>query len=293
MSTLIFDFFNLDFQISCFLLFSRVCSRVLTSQFKIFYGGGFMQRILSLTRKCVAEYKMIENGDVIAVGVSGGKDSVITLLALAELRRFYTEKFEIKAITIDPNPGKSDYSEIRELCERHKIEYSIVNSNIFEIIFEIRKEENPCALCAKMRRGMLHDEAIRLGCNKIALGHNFDDAVETFLMSQIFEGRISCFSPVTYLDKKKLWQIRPLLYADEYIIRRTVRKLGLPVVKSVCPADGNTKRQEIKEFVSKMNSSYPGYSTKIFNSMQRLPLAGWEILDKDPRKNAKKTKETD
>ena len=247
-----------------------------------------LQRILSLTRKCIAEYKMIKSGDVIGVGVSGGKDSVITLLALSELRRFYTEDFEIKAITIDSDPGKNDFSEIKKLCSEHNIEYSIVESNIFEIIFDIRKEENPCSLCAKMRRGMLHDEALRLGCNKIALGHNFNDALETFLMSQIYEGRISCFSPVTYLDRKGLWQIRPLLYADEYIIRRTVKKLGIPIVKNPCPANGNTKRQEIKEFVADMNSKYPGYSTKIFNSMQRLPLAGWEILDKNPRLSAKK-----
>ncbi len=252
-----------------------------------------MQRVLSLTRKCIAEYKMIENGDIIGVGVSGGKDSVLTLLALSELRRFYTKKFDIKAITIDSAPGKSDFSEIKELCMRHNIEYSIVDSNIFEIIFDIRKEENPCALCAKMRRGMLHDEALRLGCNKIALGHNFNDAVETFLMSQIYEGRISCFSPVTHLDRKGLWQIRPLLYVDEYLVRRTVKKLGLPVVKNPCPANGNTKRQEIKEFVANMNSRYPGYSTKIFNAMQRLPLNGWEILDKDPRKTARKARETD
>lgn len=252
-----------------------------------------MQRVLSLTRKCIAEYKMIKNGDVIGVGVSGGKDSVITLLALSELRRFYTEKFNIKAITVDSDPGKSDFSEIRELCARHDIEYSIVESNIFEIVFDIRKEENPCSLCAKMRRGMLHDEALRLGCNKIALGHNFNDAVETFLMSQIFEGRISCFSPVTHLDRKGLWQIRPLLYADEYLIRRTVRKLNLPIVKNPCPANGNTKRQEIKDFVAKMNSQYPGYSTKIFNAMQRLPLNGWEVLDKNPRLTAKIEKETE
>ncbi len=249
-----------------------------------------MQRILSLVRKCIAEYKMIENGDIIGVGVSGGKDSLITLLALSELRRFYPKNFEIKAITIDSDPAKSDFSEIRELCARHKIEYSVLESNIFEIIFDIRKEENPCSLCAKMRRGMLHDEAIRLGCNKIALGHNFDDAVETFLMSQIFEGRISCFSPVTHLDRKGLWQIRPLLYADEKLIRSVTRRLQLPIVKNSCPANGNTKRQEIKEFVYKMNKKYPRYSTKIFNAMQRLPLSGWEKLDSDPRKTAKEDK---
>ena len=243
-----------------------------------------MQRMLSLVRKCIAEYKMIENGDVIAVGVSGGKDSVMLLVALAELRRFYPKSFEIKAITVDSDPGKTDFSPIGEICKKYNIEYSIVESNIFDIIFNIRKEENPCALCAKMRRGVLHDELLRLGCNKIALGHNFNDAVETFLMSQIYEGRISCFSPVTHLDRKGIWQIRPLLYADERTIRGTVRRLNLPVVKNSCPAAGNTKRQEIKEFVFTMNSKYPGYSVKIFNSMQRLPLKGWEILERDPRR---------
>ena len=252
-----------------------------------------MQRVLSLVRKCVAEYKMIENGDVIAVGVSGGKDSTLTLLALSELSKFYPEKFTVKAITIDSDPGKTDFSEIAELCNRHKIEFSLVKSNIFEVVFDIRNEENPCSLCAKMRRGMLHDEALRLGCNKVALGHNFDDAVETFLMSQIYEGRISCFSPVTYMDRKKLWQIRPLLYVDERMIKGIVKRLGLPVVKNTCPANGNTKRQEMKEFIDKMNRIYPGYSTKIFNSMQRLPLIGWKKLDENPRKTAKEEKQTD
>lgn len=249
-----------------------------------------MQRVLSLVRKCVAEYKMIENGDIIGVGVSGGKDSLIVLLALNELRRFYPRDYQIKAITIDSDPGKSDYSPIRKLCEDNGIEYSVVPSNIFEIIFDIRKETNPCSLCAKMRRGMLHDEALRLGCNKIALGHNFNDAVETFLMSQIFEGRISCFSPVTHMDRKGLYQIRPLLYADERLIRGVTKRLELPVVKNPCPANGNTKREEIKNFVAEMNKKYPGYSTKIFNSMQRLPLPGWEKLDSDPRRTAREAK---
>ena len=246
-----------------------------------------MQRILSLTRKCVAEYKMIENGDVIGVGVSGGKDSMLTLLALSELGKFYTKSFDLKAITVDSDPGNSNFDEIRNFCREHEIEYSIVPSNIFEIVFDIRKEENPCSLCAKMRKGILHDEAKRLGCNKIALGHNFNDAVETFLLSQIYEGRISCFSPVTYLDRKELWQIRPLLYINEYLIRGAVKRLNLPIVKNPCPANGNTKRREIKEFVLDMERKYPGYAIRIFGAMQRLPLKGWEILDNNPRMTAK------
>ncbi len=289
MSTLIFAFLNLQSKNSRFLFHSLVISHILTLQFKIFYETGEeMQHILRVTRKCIAEYKMIQEGDVIGVGVSGGKDSMLMLLALSELRKFYTVNFDIVAITVDPDPGKADYGEISEFCGRHNIKYSIVKSDIFDIVFNIRKEENPCSLCAKMRRGLFHDEAKRLGCNKIALGHNFNDAVETFLMSQIFEGRISCFSPVTYLDRKELWQIRPILYINEPTIRGAVRRFGIPTVKNPCPANGNTKRQEIKEHIQFMNSRYPGYERKVFGAMQRMPLDGWEILDANPRKSAKK-----
>ncbi len=246
-----------------------------------------MEHVLSLTRKCIAEYKMIENGDKIAVGVSGGKDSMVLLYALARLRSFYNKKFEIFAVTVDTAPDKSDFSSIKAFCKENDIQYSIVESNIFEVVFDIRKEENPCALCAKMRRGIFHDEAKRLGCNKIALGHNFNDAVETFLLSQIYEGRISCFSPVTYLDRKDLTQIRPILYLDEDRIRNAAQKGKLPIVKNPCPVDGDTKREEIKNFVKEMDGRYPGYSDRIFRAMQRLPLKGWEVLDSDPRKSAK------
>ena len=236
-----------------------------------------MQKILSLTRKCVQEYQMIEDGDKIAVGVSGGKDSVLLLVALHGLMKFYPKKFSLHAITIDMGMDGMDYTPIVELCKELGIPHTLVPSSLKEIIFDIRRETNPCALCAKMRRGMLHDAAKEHGCNKVALGHHFNDAVETFMLSQVFEGRISCFMPVTYLDRTDLTLIRPLLYVQESTVRGFIKRENLPTVKSTCPADGNTKRQEIKELLREMNMRYPGYSDKIFSSMQRLPLAGWKI----------------
>lgn len=235
-----------------------------------------MQRILSLTRKCVQEYEMIQDGDRIAVGVSGGKDSVLLLAALHGLSKFYPKKFSLHAITIDMGMGM-DFSSIADFCASMNIGHTIIPSNLKEIIFDIRKESNPCALCAKMRRGMLNDAVRDLGFNKVALGHTFDDAVETFMLSQVYEGRISCFMPVTYLDRSDLTTIRPLLYINEGMVRGIVKRENLPIVHNPCPANGNTKRQEIKELLKEMNDRYPGYRERIFSSMQRLPLDGWKI----------------
>lgn len=236
-----------------------------------------MQKILSLVRKCVQEYEMIENGDKIAVGVSGGKDSLLLLHALHGLSRFYPKEFTLHAITVDMGMPDMDFSPVIKLCDDLGISHTLVPSNLKEIIFDIRKESNPCALCAKMRRGMLHDAVKDAGCNKVALGHHFDDAVETFMLSQVYEGRISCFQPVTYLDRSDLTQIRPMLYVHESMVRGMSKKLSLPVVHNPCPADGNTKRQEIKDLLREMNQRYPGYRERIFSSMQRLPLPGWQI----------------
>ena len=245
-----------------------------------------MQKILSLTRKCVQEYEMIEEGDKIAVGVSGGKDSVLLLHALAGLSKFYPKHFSLVAISIDMGMPGVDFSPVTEACRALGVPHKLVSSRLREIIFDIRKEKNPCALCAKMRRGMLHDAAREAGCGKVALGHHFDDAVETFMLSQVFEGRISCFQPVTYLDRTQLTQIRPLLYVHESMVRSAVARLGMPVVHNPCPANGNTKRQEIKELLAEMNTRYPGYREKLFSAMQRLPLPGWEITGetRNPRK---------
>ena len=238
-----------------------------------------MEKILSLTRRCVEDYDMIRPGDRVAVGVSGGKDSLVLLLALARLREFYPVPFTVEAITLDMGAAEGrprmDFSPIAALCRELEVPYIILDSEIQHIIFDLRKEKNPCSMCAKMRRGALHEAMKERGLNKIALGHHYDDAVETFYMSLIFEGRLSCFQPVTYLDRTGITQIRPLLYCGEQLIRHTAQRLDLPVVENPCPADGNTKRQEIKELVYELQGRYPGLKARAFGAMQRLPLPEW------------------
>jgi len=236
-----------------------------------------MQHILSLVRRCVEDYNMIEDGDTVAVGVSGGKDSVLTLAALAKLRTFYPRKFDVVAITIDSGTPEMDFSPIAQLCAHLDVPYHLVPVPIYEIVFVCRQEKNPCSLCAKLRRGALSTELNRLGLNKIALGHHYDDAVETMLMSLFLEGRISCFQPVTYLDRSRVTQIRPLLYVQEREVRGAVRRLGLPVVSNPCPANGSTKRKETKELLLQLEKQFPHLKKKIFGAMQRYPLYGWSL----------------
>ena len=238
-----------------------------------------MNKILSLTRRCVEDYEMIQPGDRIAVGVSGGKDSLILLVALAKLREFYPAPFTVEALTLDMGAAEGrpgmDFSPIADLCRELEVPYTILNSEIQHIIFDIRREKNPCSMCAKMRRGALHGAMQERGRTKIALGHHYDDAIETFYMSLIFEGRLSSFQPVTYLDRTGITQIRPLLYCGENLIRHTAQRLQLPVVKNPCPADGSTKRQEIKELIYELQGRYPGLKARTFGAMQRLPLPAW------------------
>ncbi len=238
-----------------------------------------MRKLLSYVRRAVDDYQMINDGDNIAVGVSGGKDSVTLLLALSELRRFYPKKFNITAITLDMGFPDVDFSEIIALCERLEITYIIKKTHLKEIIFDIRKEKNPCSLCAKMRRGALHEAALENGCKKVALGHHFDDAVETYMMSLFYEGRISCYTPVTYLDRRDITLIRPMLYVPESYVKRYVNKNPVPVVHNPCPANGNTKRQEIKDLLRDIEHTNHGLRERIFGAMQRYPLKGWEIID--------------
>ena len=242
-----------------------------------------MNKILSLVRRCVEDYDMIKPGDRIGVGVSGGKDSLLLLVALAELRKFYPVPFEVEAFTLDMGhadgyPGM-DFTPIAQLCEKLEVPYTILNSEIHHIIFDLRKEKNPCSMCAKMRRGALHNAMLERGIHKIALGHHYDDAIETFFMSLIFEGRLSCFQPVTWLDRTQITQIRPLLYCGENLVKHTVQRLELPVVENPCPANGNTKRQEIKELVYELNGRYPGLKGRAFGAMQRLPLPEWGPIE--------------
>ena len=234
-----------------------------------------MQQILSLVRRCVEDYDMIDAGETVAVGVSGGKDSVLTLAALARLSRFYPKPFRVEAITINAGTPGMDFSPIARLCEELEVPYHLVDVPIYEVVFLERKEKNPCSLCAKFRRGALSTELNRLGISKIALGHHYDDAVETLLLSLFLEGRISCFQPVTYLDRTEVTQIRPLLYVQEREVRGAVRRLGLPVVENPCPANGSTKREEMKILLRELDGRFPGVKKKIFGAIQRYPLYGW------------------
>ncbi|GKH48471.1 tRNA 2-thiocytidine biosynthesis TtcA family protein [Anaerotruncus massiliensis (ex Togo et al. 2019)] len=236
-----------------------------------------MQEIMGYIRRAVEEYRMIEDGDTVAVGVSGGKDSVALLAGLAGVRRFVGIDFTLKAVTLDNcfNGEEGDFSPIADLCGSLGVEYILRRTDIGQIIFGERGESNPCSLCARMRRGVLHDTAKANGCNKIALGHHFDDAVETFLMNLFNEGRIGCFSPVSYLSRKDLTMIRPLIFATEREVRNAVNRAGLPVVKSKCPVDGCTERQWTKEFLYDMEKTHPGITKRIFGAIRRGHVSGW------------------
>ena len=234
-----------------------------------------MQRLIGLVRRCVEDYNMIEEGDRIAVGVSGGKDSLALLVFLAELRKYNHKHFDIEAITIDMGLGM-DYSAIEKLCEELKVPFTLVATEIGPVIFQHRKEKNPCSMCAKMRRGALNQALLDRGLNKLALGHHYDDAVETFMMSLLYEGRISCFQPVTNLDRSGVIQIRPMLYIHEQTIDNFVSRRRLPVLENRCPVDKYTKREEIKQLIYELSARYPDLKDRIFGAMQRLPLPEWE-----------------
>lgn len=232
-----------------------------------------------IIRKAVDDYNMIDEGDKIAVGVSGGKDSLLLLLALRHLQSYYPKHFELEAITIELGFEGMDFTPVRELCAELEIPYTCLKTDIKEIVFDVRKEDNPCSLCAKMRRGALNDAIRQRGIKKLALGHHFDDAVETFLMSLLFEGRLSCFRPVTYMDRSGVTQIRPMVYAGEGKIANLAAALELPVVENPCPQDKTSKRHEIKQLIKTMSESYPDMKSKVFGAMQRLPLPGWAPAD--------------
>ena len=237
-----------------------------------------IKRVLSFTRRAIDDYKMISAGDKIAVGISGGKDSLTLLCALAQLRRFYPEPFELVAITVNMGLEGMDFSAVAELCRRLDVPYHTVPTEIYKIIFEVRKEANPCALCAKMRRGALHTAAKELGCNKVALGHHFDDVVETFMLNLFFEGRLGCFQPVTYLSRMDIHLIRPMIYMPEKDVKYFTNKAGLPIVKSTCPADGATEREEMKKLLSTLERENKGLRYRIFGAIQRGGIDGFREI---------------
>lgn len=234
-----------------------------------------LQKVMSFVRRAIDDYNMIEDGDKIAVGISGGKDSLVMLYALNGLKRFYPKKFEIHAVTVDLGFDNLNLDKIKQLCEELNVEYTIVKTDIAKIIFEDRKESNPCSLCAKMRKGALNDAIKSCGCNKVAYAHHKDDVVETMLMSLIFEGRFHTFSPITYLDRMDIHVIRPLMYMNEADVIGFVNKYDVPVVKSPCPADGNTKREYIKQLLRKLNQENPGVKERMFTAIQNGNLQGW------------------
>lgn len=236
-----------------------------------------MQHILGQVRRCVEDYHMIEAGDKVAVGVSGGKDSLLTLTALARLRDFYPISLQLEAITLETGTPGMSFDAVAELCRELEVPYTRIHVPVYQIVFEERKEKNPCSLCVKLRRGSLNTALTERGIHKIALGHHYDDAIETLLMNLLFEGRIGCFQPVTYLDRTGITQIRPLLYCREDDIRRTVERLRLPVVHNPCPANGSTRRQEVKDLIHQLEGRYPDIKQKLFGSLQRYPLYGWNL----------------
>lgn len=214
-----------------------------------------LQAILGHLRRADQDFKMIADGDKIAIGVSGGKDSLLLLHALSAYKKFGIKKFSLIAVTVDCTGGKADYSPVRALCKELDIEYIIEPSNIFEILFDIRKEKNPCSLCSKLRRGILNNVANREKCNKVALGHHADDLVETFLLSLIYEGRISTFQPTSYLDRTDITIIRPLLYVTEKEVSAIAPKL--PVITNLCPVNHHTQREYMKDLIKKINTDIP------------------------------------
>jgi len=236
-----------------------------------------MQKILGYMRKAIQEFDLIQDGDRIAVGVSGGKDSLVMLKGLVLLKRFIGIDYEVVAVTLDPrfNGTDGDYSAVQALCDELGIKYVLVRTHIGEIVFDIRQETNPCSLCARMRRGALHDVAKDEGCNKIALGHHYNDAVETFVMNLFNEGRIGCFAPKSYLSRKDLTLIRPLVFAPEKDIRKASVKNNLVVVKSKCPADGHTSREKTKQFLADREREDNGFTDRLFGAMRRAGIDGW------------------
>jgi len=228
-----------------------------------------IRRLLSCARRAVDDYGMIEDGDRIAVGLSGGKDSIALLCVLLDLQRFYPKRFEVCGISVSMGFEGMDYSPVADFCSESGVEYRVIKTELAHIIFDVRKESNPCSLCAKMRRGILHDAAKEMGCSKIALGHHYDDVIDTFMLNLFHEGRIGAFLPVTYLSRKDITLIRPLLYVPEKDIRYFLSKNDLPTVKNPCPEDGHTEREKMKQLINGLDREYKGLKHRIFGAMQK------------------------
>lgn len=239
------------------------------------------QKVLGQMRKAIDDYNMIEDGDKIAIGLSGGKDSMALLECFYYLQKFYPKKFTILAITIHPGLENFDTTEVEKFCKERDIEYIVYKSNIAQVVFDIRKEKNPCSLCANMRRGMLNSVAIENNCNKIALGHHKDDLMETLLMSILLNGKIHTFSPVTYLSRSDVKVIRPFIYVDEGVIRGIAKSKDYPIINKTCPRDGYTKREYMKDLIKDIQKDIPKVREHIFGAIKRSNINGWN-LDEEP-----------
>ena len=238
-----------------------------------------MQQTMSRLRKAIDDYNMIEKGQKVAVAISGGKDSALLLAALKNLSRFHPAQFDVCAVFVDLGFGNIDIDGIKKMCKNLEVPLNIKHTEIGKIIFEYRQESNPCALCAKMRRGVIHDAALEMGAKTIALGHHMDDVIETFLMNLTFESRISCFQPVTYLSRKDVTVIRPMIYLSEREIKGAVNRLSIPTYKNPCPADGVTKREDVKQIIKVLSEQNPSIKKSIFNAIQRSGIDAWGIKE--------------
>lgn len=234
-----------------------------------------MKKIIGNIRKALREYNMIENGDKIAVGVSGGKDSLTLLMALKNLQMYYDKTFDFIAVSINPNFDFFDINLIENFCNSLSIPLIIENSHSKEIVFDIRKEKNPCSLCANLRRGILNSIAIRENCNKIALGHNEDDVIETFILSLFYNGNVHTFAPKSYMDRSKITVIRPLIYLSEKDIKSFINRNKIAVMNKCCPMDGNSKRENIKEMISDLQKNIPNIKSNLYGAIKRSNIQGW------------------
>ncbi len=242
------------------------------------FKARIQKKIFGQVRRAVQDYNMIEDGDRIAVGVSGGKDSITLLVALNNLQKFYPKKFEIEAITLNLGIGSPDFSSVESLCRNLGIKYTIEDTQIGKIVFEVLAEKNPCSLCANMRRGALHNAAKELNCNKVALGHNKDDVIETFILSLFYEGRINTFSPVTYLSRKNIFVIRPLIYSDMEDIKGFIKSLNIKAVPNLCNMNNTTKRDLVRSYLLDLQKDVPMAKDNIFGAIKKSGINAWTII---------------
>ena len=235
-----------------------------------------MQKILGHMRRAIEDFNMIDEGDKIAVAISGGKDSITMLLALNSLKRFYNKNFDIVAVSVDPGFEFFNTKLLQDICNSIKIPLIIERTQIKEIVFDVRKEKNPCSLCANLRRGILNSVAIRENCNKIALGHNLDDVLETYFLNLLYTGNMSTFSPKSYMDRSKITLIRPLIYAPEKDIKRFIVKNNIPTMPKNCPMDGISKREDMKALIQNFQKEIPHVKANLFGAIKRSNIKGWK-----------------